>query len=316
MSVLIYAQNWDGKFKKSVYELLSYGKKIAENKGTELIALSLGNVEKDELESLANYGADKIYFSNNSAFESFDNEIFTAALKQTAEKVAAKEIILLHNNEGKALGSHLSVALKAGFVSAAVALPESYSPITIKKKVFTGKAFAPVKVNSDIAILTLSPNSFEIKEIASAATTEEMNFTLPTAKTKVESREVSKGKLLLTDADLVVSGGRGLKSGENWGMLEDLAGVLGAALACSRPVSDEGWRSHTEHVGQTGKIIAPNLYIAVGISGAIQHVGGISSSKCIVAINKDPDAPIFEVADYGIVGDAFKIVPELTAALK
>ena len=316
MSVLIYAQNWDGKFKKSVYELLSYGKKIAENNGTELIALSLGNVEDAELNNLAKYGADKIYFSNDGAFDSFDNEIFTAAIKQAAVKSEAKEVVLLHNNEGKALGAHLSVALKAGFVSAAVDLPESYSPITIKKKIFTGKAFAHVKVNSETAVMTLSPNSYEVVEDAGAGATEELIFDLPTAKTTVESRDVTKGKLLLTDAELVVSGGRGLKAGDNWGILEELADALGAALACSRPVSDEGWRSHEEHVGQTGKIIAPNLYVAVGISGAIQHVGGISSSKFIVAINKDPDAPIFEVADYGIVGDAFKVVPELTAALK
>jgi electron transfer flavoprotein alpha subunit len=316
MSVLVYAQNWEGKFKKSVYELLSYGKKIAENNGTELIALSLGSVDGQELETLAKYGADKIYTSDDSAFSAFDNEVFTAAIKQAAEKAGAKEVLLLHNNEGKALGPHLSVALKAGYVSAVVALPESYSPFTVKKKVFTGKAFAHVKVNSEIAVMTLSPNSYEVIEDAGAGAVEQMSFELPAARITVESHEVAKGKLLLTDAELVVSGGRGMKSGDNWGILEELADTLGAALACSRPVSDEGWRSHEEHVGQTGKIIAPNLYIAVGISGAIQHVGGISSSKYIVAINKDPDAPIFEVADYGIVGDAFKVVPELTAALK
>ncbi len=316
MSVLVYAQNWEGKFKKSVYELLSYGKKIAENNGTELVALSLGNVDSAELDTLKKYGADKIYTSDAPAFEVFDNDVFTAALKQAADRAGAKEILLLHNNEGKALGPHLSAALKAGYVSAVVALPESYSPFIVKKKVFTGKAFAHVKVNSDVAIMTLSPNSYEVIEDAGAGVVEQMGFDLPEARTKVESHEVAKGKLLLTDAELVVSGGRGLKSGDNWGILEELADTLGAALACSRPVSDEGWRSHEEHVGQTGKIIAPNLYIAVGISGAIQHVGGISSSKYIVAINKDPDAPIFEVADYGIVGDAFKVVPELTAALK
>ncbi len=316
MSILIYAQNWEGKYKKSIYELLSYGKKIAENRGEELVALSLGKVEASEMEMLKKYGADKIYTSAQIEFESFDNEVFTAALKQAAEKANAEVVILPHNNEGKALGPHLSAAMKAGFVGAAINLPESYNPMIIKKKIFTGKAFAHVKVNSPKVVMTLSPNSYEVIEDAGAGVIEEVAFNLPTAKTKVESKDVVKGKLLLTDAELVVSGGRGMKAGENWGMLEELAETLGAALACSRPVSDEGWRGHSEHVGQTGKIIAPNLYIAVGISGAIQHVGGISSSKCIVAINKDADAPIFETADYGIVGDAFKVVPELTKALK
>lgn len=316
MSILIYAQNWEGKYKKSIFELLSYGKKIAENRGEELVALSLGKVEASEMEMLKKYGADKIYTSAQIEFESFDNEVFTAALKQAAEKANAEVVILPHNNEGKALGPHLSAAMKAGFVGAAINLPESYNPMIIKKKIFTGKAFAHVKVNSPKAVMTLSPNSYEVIEDAGAGVIEEVAFNLPTAKTKVESKDVVKGKLLLTDAELVVSGGRGMKAGENWGMLEELAETLGAALACSRPVSDEGWRGHSEHVGQTGKIIAPNLYIAVGISGAIQHVGGISSSKCIVAINKDADAPIFETADYGIVGDAFKVVPEFTKALK
>ena len=315
MSVLVYAQNWDGKFKKSVFELLSYGKKMAGDMGVELIALSLGSVDDSELHQLASYGADKILSSKAAELATFDNEVYTSALKQVVEQVGAKAILFLHNNEGKALGPHLSASLKAGYVSAAVALPESYDPIVLKKKVFTGKAFAKVKVNAEKAVLTLSPNSFEVTEQAGAGAIENLDLQLEAPKTKVENRDVAKGQLLLTDAELVVSGGRGLKSGENWNILEDLADKLGAALACSRPVSDEGWRSHAEHVGQTGKIIAPNLYIAVGISGAIQHVGGISSSKCIVAINKDKDAPIFEVADYGIVGDAFSVVPELTKAL-
>jgi electron transfer flavoprotein alpha subunit len=316
MSVLVYTQNWEGKFKKSVFELLSYGKKIANDLGVELHALSLGNVSAEDLTSISKYGADKIFTVSSDELVNFDNEVYASAIKQTAEKTGATIILFLHNNEGKALGAHLSAALKAGFVSAAVAIPESYNPLIIRKKIFTGKALAQVKINSPKAVITLSPNSFEIAENIGVGTIEALTLNLPSGKTNVESREVIKGKILLTDADLVVSGGRGLKSGENWSLLEELADTLGAALACSRPVSDEGWRSHSEHVGQTGKIIAPNLYIAVGISGAIQHVGGISSSKCIVAINKDKDAPIFEVADYGIVGDAFQIVPEFTKALK
>jgi len=315
MSVLVYTENWDGKFKKLSFELLSYGKKIAADMGVELNVLSLGQVADDEIENLKKYGADKI-FTATEGFDALDNGVFTAAIAQTAEKTAASVVILAHNNTGKALAPHLAAKLKAGFVSAAIAIPESYEPFVVAKKVFTGKAIAKVKVNSAVRVLTLSQNSFEIAESAGAAAVEPISFDLPSAKTKVESVDKVVGKLLLTDAEKVVSGGRGMKSGDNWGILEDLANAMGAALACSRPVSDEGWRSHTEHVGQTGKIIAPNLYVAVGISGAIQHVGGISSSKVIVAINKDPEAPIFEVADYGIVGDAFEVVPAMTEAIK
>jgi electron transfer flavoprotein alpha subunit len=315
MSVLVYIENWDGKFKKLSFELLSYGKKIATDMGGSLNVLSLGQVADDEIENLKKYGADKI-FTATDGFDALDNGVYAAALAQAADKVAAKVVVLAHNNTGKAVAPRIAAKLKAGFVSAVVAIPESYEPFMVAKKVFTGKAIAKVKVNSDIKVLTLSQNSFEIAENGGAGEVEAISFDLPAAKTKVESVDKVVGKLLLTDAEKVVSGGRGLKSGDNWGILEELADSMGAALACSRPVSDEGWRSHTEHVGQTGKIIAPNLYVAVGISGAIQHVGGISSSKFIVAINKDPEAPIFEVADYGIVGDAFEVVPALTQAIK
>ena len=315
MSVLVYTENWDGKFKKLSFELVSYGKKMATDMGVELNVLSLGQVADEELEKLKAYGADKIY-SATEGFDTLDNGVFSAALAQAVEKTAAKVVLLAHNNTGKALAPHLAPRLKAGFVSAAIAVPESYEPMVVAKKVFTGKAIAKVKINTDVKVLTLAQNSFELVESAGAGSVENISFELPAAKTKVESVDKVTGKLLLIDAERVVSGGRGMKSGDNWGILEDLADAMGAALACSRPVSDEGWRSHTEHVGQTGKIIAPNLYVAVGISGAIQHVGGISSSKYIVAINKDPEAPIFEVADYGIVGDAFEVVPKLTEELK
>ena len=315
MSILIYTENWDGKFKKQTFELLSYGKKMAADLGVELHALSLGAVADDELAKLKAYGADKI-FSASEGFDALDNGVFTAALAQQVEKSGAQLVVLAHNNTGKALAPRLAARLKAGLVSAVIALPDSYDPFVVAKKVFTGKAIAKVKINTAVKVLTLAQNSYEVTETAGAGVVEQVSFDLPAAKTKVESVDKVTGKLLLTDAEKVVSGGRGLKSGDNWGILEDLAAAMGAALACSRPVSDEGWRSHTEHVGQTGKIIAPNLYVAVGISGAIQHVGGISSSKCIVAINKDPEATIFEVADYGIVGDAFEVVPKLTEAIK
>ncbi len=315
MSVLVYTENWDGKFKKSTFELLSYGKKIAQDMGVPMYVLSFGEIANDELEKLKNYGPDKI-FKAIEGFDQLDNEVYASAISQAAEKLDATMVIFAQDNVGNAIAGRVAARLKAGMIAAVSALPISYDPFIIKKKIYTNKVFGHIKVNANIKVLSLSKNTFEVIENPSSAEIETIALDLPTAKTKVESTDKVTGKLLLTDAELVVSAGRGLKGTENWGMIEELAQTIGAATACSRPVSDEGWRPHTEHVGQTGKIIAPNLYIAIGISGAIQHVGGISSSKCIVAINKDPDAPIFEVADYGIIGDAFKVVPELIDALK
>ena len=315
MSVLVYLENWDGKFKKVSFELLSYGKKIAEDMGVPMFALSLGKVDASELETLKTYGPEKI-FVNDNGFDALDNETYAAAISQAAEKEDASVVVFSQDNVGNALAGRVAVRLKAGLVSAVSAIPVSYDPFIIKKKVYTNKVFGHVKVNTAKKVLSLSKNTFEIIENLAAGAVEELALDHLEAKTKVESTDKVTGKLLLTDAELVVSAGRGMKGPENWGIIEELAETLGAATACSRPCSDEGWRPHTEHVGQTGKIIAPNLYIAIGISGAIQHIGGISNSKCIVAINKDPDAPIFEVADYGIIGDAFKVVPELNAALK
>jgi electron transfer flavoprotein alpha subunit len=315
MSVLVYLENWDGKFKKVSFELLSYGKKIAEDMGVPMFALSLGKVDASELETLKTYGPEKI-FVNDNGFDTLDNETYAAAISQAAEKEDASVVVLSQDNVGNALAGRVAIRLKAGLVSAVSAIPVSYDPFIIKKKVYTNKVFGHVKVNTVKKVLSLSKNTFEIIENPAAGAVEDLALDHLEPKTKVESTDKVTGKLLLTDAELVVSAGRGMKGPENWGIIEELAETLGAATACSRPCSDEGWRPHTEHVGQTGKIIAPNLYIAIGISGAIQHIGGISNSKCIVAINKDPDAPIFEVADFGIIGDAFKVVPELNAALK
>ena len=315
-NILVYAENWNGKFKKLTYELLSYGKKVATEIGGDLIVLSIGKVDQSELESLSKFGPSKIVTASTDAYNVYDDAVFAEAIQKAVDCVEAKIILFSHNNKGKALAPRLAASLKAGLVSGVMALPKSQNPFIVTKKVFTGKAFANVKINSEVKVLTLVQNSFDVIENPSTPEIKEVSFEVAGAKVKSENLEVAGGKLLLTDADIVVSGGRGMKGGENWGILEELASTLGAAMACSRPVSDEGWRGHSEHVGQTGKIIAPNLYFAVGISGAIQHVGGISSSKCIVAINKDKDAPIFEVADYGIVGDAFAVVPELTKALK
>ncbi len=317
MSVLVYTENWDGKFKKLSNELVSYASGVAGMIGGSVTALSIGNMDQDELSKLGAYGASSI-LSVAGAPEGLDNQVYTAIIAAAMEKTGAKILVMAQNNTGKAIAPRLSVRLKAGLASGVTALPESVDPLVITKKVFSGKAFAKVKILTDSAVLTLAQNSYEIVDTGGSATVEAFDPGVDVAGAKTNIKDVQKqtGKLLLSDADVVVSGGRGLKSGDNWGPVEELAEVLGAATACSRPVSDEGWRPHEEHTGQTGKIIAPNLYFAFGISGAIQHLAGVSSSKCIVAVNTDKDAPIFEAADYGIVGDALKVLPELISEIK
>jgi len=316
MSVLVFTENWDGKFKKQSFELVSYASKIAEMLNTQTVALSIGSLQEDELKKLATYSADKIVSVTNESLKNLDNQAYTSVIAQVAEKHGAKVVVIANNNTGKALAPRLSVRLKAALGSAVTKLPSSVAPFTIYKKVLSGKAFANVVLKSDIKIITLSQNSYEFTENPKAASIEVFEPVLDAVKTTVTDVQKQTGKLILTDAEIVVSGGRGMKSPENWGPIEELAKLLGAATACSRPVSDEGWRPHDEHTGQTGKIVAPNLYIAAGISGAIQHLAGISSSKCIVAINTDKDAPIFEAANYGIVGDAAKVLPALIQAVK
>jgi electron transfer flavoprotein alpha subunit len=319
MTVLVYTENREGKFKKATFELLSYASELAKNINAEVVALSIGNVSSDELNKLGTCGTKKVISIKDEKLALLDNKLFTAAIADVVKKENAKIVVLADNLSGRAIAPRLSAKLKAGLVSGVVAVPSSYEPFVVKKKVFTGKAFANIKINSEIKILTLSQNSFGIKDSSgSSAQIEDYKSDLGGAanSAKLVSVDMITGKLLLTDAEIVVSGGRGMKGPENWNLIEELAELLGAATACSRPVSDEGWRPHGEHVGQTGKIIAPTLYIACGISGAIQHVGGISSSKVIVAINKDPDAPIFDVADFGIVGDFQKVLPQLNQAIK
>lgn len=318
MAVLVFTENWGGKFKKLSFELVSYAREVAEKLSVSVVALSIGEVDEDELKKLGDYGADKIVSITNEHLKTLDNQVYTKVISEVTQKENVKVLILSHNNTGKAIAPRLSVKLKAALGSGLTRLPSEVDPFTVYKKVFTGKAFANVILNSDIKILTLSQNSFKLISSDNKATIEKYSTDIQESdiKTKVTGTDKQTGKLLLTDAEIVVSGGRGMKSSDNWGPIEELAKLLGAATACSRPVSDEGWRPHEEHTGQTGKIIAPNLYIAVGISGAIQHLAGISSSKYIVAINIDPDAPIFEAADYGIVGDAHKILPELISIVK
>jgi electron transfer flavoprotein alpha subunit len=318
MSVLVFLENWDGKFKKVTFELASYAAALAEMLGTTPVALSVGTVEQGELEQVSKYGIARILSAGNPELNVLDNQAFAAVISGVASREEATVIVLANNNTGKALAPRLSVRLSAAVGSGVSRLPVSTDPFVIYKKVFSGNAFANVSLDSPVKILTLSQNSFDLAEKPVAAAVEQLQVALDPATLKTQLKDVQKqsGKILLTDAEIVVSGGRGMKSPDNWGPLVEFAGLLGAATACSRPVSDEGWRPHEEHTGQTGKIIAPNLYFAIGISGATQHIAGVSSSKYIVAINSDKDAPIFEAAQYGIVGDAMKVLPKLVEAVK
>jgi len=318
MAVLVYPENWDGKFKKLSFELVSYASKVAEMLGVQAVAVSIGNVDDGELGKLATYGASRIISIDNGALKSLDDQAYTSLIAEVAKSVSASVIVLSNNNTGKALAPRLSVKLKAGIASGVSRLPVSTSPFVVYKKVYSGKAFANVEIKTPVKIITLAQNSFEVIESPKTVAIEKSGIQPDQnlIRTKVTDVQKQTGKILLTDADIVVSGGRGMRSADNWGPLVEMAELLGAATACSRPVSDEGWRPHDEHTGQTGKIIAPNLYFAIGISGAIQHLAGISSSKYIVAINTDKDAPIFEAAQYGIVGDASKILPRLVEKLR
>jgi electron transfer flavoprotein alpha subunit len=318
MSVLLFTENWDGRFKKLSFELASYAASLAENLGTTATALSIGKVEDDELKKLTNYGISKVVDIRDDKLLYLDNQVYTQVISNVAEKEGATVIVISNNNTGRAIAPRLSVKLKAGLVSGVTDLPVSTEPMVVRKKVFSGKAYSLVEIKTQVKILTLSQNSYELIPRDASATIESFTpeYDPGMIKTTVEDIQKQTGKVILTDAEIVVSGGRGMKSPDHWAPLEELAELLGAGLACSRPVSDEGWRPHEEHAGQTGKIIAPNLYMAFGISGAIQHLAGVSSSKYIVAVNTDKDAPIFEAADYGIVGDAHKVLPEIIQEIK
>lgn len=318
MSILVYTENWDGKFKKLSFELISYANDLAKKMNTGVVALSIGDVATDELNKLGTYGASKILTFSDDRLKSLVNQPYASIIAQAAEKEGANIVLLSHNFTGKALAPRVAVKLKAGCISAIVAQPISTEPFVAVKKAFTGKAFAKVTVKSAIKVLTLAQNSVDVVEDPKSPAVEAFSPTLKDSEFKMKVVDIHKvtGKVLLTDAEVVVSGGRGMKGPENWKPIEELADLLGGATACSRPVSDEDWRPHEEHVGQTGKIIAPNLYFALGISGAIQHIAGVSSSKVIVAINTDKDAPVFEAAHYGIVGDVHKVLPKLIEAFK
>ncbi len=318
MSVLVYTENWNGSFKKLSFELASYAARLAEMLNTNPIAVSIGQVGRDELEKLSKYGIKKTITIEHDGLTQFDTQTYTRVIADLANSQSAKAIVLSNNNTGKSLAPRLSVRLKAAVASGVGQLPEQLSPFVVKKRAFSGNAQAGLELKTEMKIITLAQNSFELveKPVDMVIEKAEADLSGIIPKATVKDVEIQTGKLLLSDAEIVVSGGRGMKSPDNWAPIEELAGLLNGATACSRPVSDEGWRPHEEHTGQTGKIIAPNLYVAIGISGATQHLAGISASKYIVAINNDKDAPIFEAAQYGIVGDASRVLPRLVEALK
>ncbi len=318
MSVLVYVEQADGKFKKSVFEAVSYAKAIADQQNTNLTAISIGNVAEDDLKELGKYGAAKVLNIAVDQLKNFVNQAYAAVIAEAAQKESANIIVLSNSFTGKGLAPRIAVKLKAGLVDGAVEMPNFESGFSVKKTAFSGKAYAITTLTSEKKVISLNPNAFGVKENAVTATIENFSPEIKASDLTAIVKEIVRAtdKISLPDAELVVSAGRGLKGPENWGMIEELASLLGAATACSKPVSDADWRPHSEHVGQTGIAISPNLYIAIGISGAIQHLAGVSSSKVIVVINKDPEAPFFKVADYGIVGDAFEVVPKIIAALK
>jgi len=311
MSVLVYTENWEGNFRKSTFEAVSYASETAKLLGTDVVAISLGEVSDDELNKLGNYGASKVISCN--AIEKGDSQGASNAIANAGND--ASVLVFSNTYTAKMIAPRVSAKLKAGIVSNVIALSESASPLKVKRKAFSSKAIEMTTVNTETAILSIAPNSFKLTETGGNCTIE-VDSTTNKGVITIEGQETASGKISISEAEIVVSAGRGLKGPENWGMIEELAELLGAATACSKPVADIGWRPHAEHVGQTGKAVTADLYIAIGISGAIQHLAGVNSSKVMVAINTDPEAPFFKAADYGIVGDAFEVVPKLIEEIK
>ena len=312
MSVLVYVENWKGKFRKSTFEAVSYANETARLLDTNVIGISLGEVNNDELNQLGNYGISKVF--SYPKIEKGDSEGAVSVISDLSNDI---DLFVFSNTYStKMIAPRLSAKLKIGLVSNVIEIVESTAPLKVKKKSFSSKAIETTMVKTDKAILCISPNTYGLIETGGSCEIQIIEETTEKEKITIERQEIAKGKISLSEAEIIISAGRGLKSADNWGMVEELADLLGGATACSKPVSDIGWRPHSEHVGQTGKAVAPNLYIAIGISGAIQHLAGVNSSKIMVAINTDPDAPFFKAANYGIIGDAFEVIPKMIEEIK
>lgn len=315
MSVLVYIESENGKFKKTSYEAASFAKGIADKMGASLTAVI---INADDTSALGQYGVDKVLKVSNEKLQKFNAEAYADVISKATQKEDAKVVVIGQSANDKYLAPFLSIDLNASYSPNVVSLPESTDPFQVKQSVFTNKGFEISEIKTDIKIVGLAKNAYGLKENQADTTVEDFSPELSSEdfSINIESVDKATNKVTIADAEIVVSGGRGMKGPDNWGMLEDLADTLGAALACSKPVSDMGWRPRAEHVGQTGKPVAANLYIAVGISGAIQHLAGVNSSKYKLVINNDPEAPFFKAADYGVVGDAFEVVPKLTEKIK
>ncbi len=312
--VLIFAESQKGQFRKTAFEAVTFGYKTAQSLGVECAALVLGSAENAA--ELGKYGAGRVLHVADAGLDTFDSQVYAAVIADAVRQTGAKVVVLSATANGKALLGRLAVRLDAGSVAGVNTLPHVDGSFRIKRPVFSGKAIAEYEVRSDIKVLSLMGNAMPPEAVGQPATVEALSIKVPASRVRVKSVKRVEGIVPLPEAELVVSAGRGMKGPENWGIVEELAEVLGATTACSRPVADAHWRPHHEHVGQTGIAIRPNLYIAIGISGAIQHLAGVNNSKVIVVINKDPEAPFFKAADYGVVGDAFEVVPKLTQALR
>ena len=316
MAVLVYADSSEGKIPKSSCEAVYYAGKVAEATGTEAIALTVGELDNDTLEGLGNYGVSKVYNVKGDQIKNFDSEVYTRIVAEAINSSGADIIVFPHGYVSKSVGPRLSAQFKTAMVVGIIDYPKTDDGFSVKKTVYSGKAFAYVSITSEMKILAVQPNTFSPEKSGNSATVETLSVEVGSGKVNVLEVNKETDKVPLTEAGIVVSAGRGLKAPENWTMIEEMADLLNAATACSKPVADVGWRPHAEHVGQTGLTVRPNLYFAIGISGAIQHLAGVNGSKVIVAVNTDAEAPIFKAADYGIVGDAFEVVPKLIEAIK